>query len=131
MSEIKDYDEMLLLLDQLTNLVEQMALAHNIHDEPSFNKFHIEAGKLGFDITNFLQDARNLTTHAAVTTVADSDSVSMNSTDDSVPPLPEWDCECGEKYPITFVKCYYCGAERPALTTKSDDFDPSANPSRS
>lgn len=65
MSDIKDDDEMLKKVDELTNLVEQIFLAHQIGDDRKVWISHEEASKLGFDISNYLQEPRNLTPRAA------------------------------------------------------------------
>jgi hypothetical protein len=56
MNEIKDDDELLEKVDELTNLVEQMFLAHQIGDDRKVWTSHEQASKLGFDISNYLQD---------------------------------------------------------------------------
>lgn len=55
MSEIKDDNELLEKVDLLTNLIEQMFLAHQIGDDKKMWTSHEEASKLGFDISNFIQ----------------------------------------------------------------------------
>lgn len=41
--------------------------------------------------------------------------VSEQPTSDDVPRLQEWECLCGELYPVTFTKCPFCHAERPGI----------------
>lgn len=45
--------------DALTNLVEQMFLAHQIHDETMFRQAHDKAGEIGFDLVQMLSEAES------------------------------------------------------------------------
>lgn len=40
--------------DALTNLIEQMLMAHRIGDEKTFMKAHDKAAKIGFELVNQL-----------------------------------------------------------------------------
>lgn len=42
-------------LDALTNLIEQMYLAHRVHDELHFLMAHKQAAKLGFDLQRMIE----------------------------------------------------------------------------
>ena len=43
-------------IDAITNLIEQMYLAHKTHNETMFQKAYDEAGELGFDLLNELTE---------------------------------------------------------------------------
>lgn len=43
-------------VDLLTNLVEQMFLAHRMRDEQKFNEAHDKAAQIGFEISEALQE---------------------------------------------------------------------------
>jgi hypothetical protein len=40
--------------DALTNLIEQMSLAHRTHNEAMFKKAYNKAGEIGFDLVQML-----------------------------------------------------------------------------
>jgi hypothetical protein len=44
------------MADALTNLVEQMYMAHKVGDERRFESAHKRAGEIGFDLVNKLND---------------------------------------------------------------------------
>jgi hypothetical protein len=48
--EIENPTTLLEKADALTNLIEQMYLAHRTHNEPMFEKAHKKAGEIGFDL---------------------------------------------------------------------------------
>jgi len=52
-------------VDTLTNLVEQMLLAHRMRDEKKFNEAHDNAAKTGFEITKALQEDGGVIQRAA------------------------------------------------------------------
>ena len=43
-------------VDAITNLIEQMYLAHQTHNEAMFKKAYEQAGELGFDVMLMLGD---------------------------------------------------------------------------
>ena len=43
-------------IDTLTNLVEQMLLAHRMRDEQRFNEAHDKAAQIGFEVMQALQE---------------------------------------------------------------------------
>lgn len=42
--------------DALTNLIQQMAIAHRMKDESKFNEVYKRAGEIGFDLVHMLEE---------------------------------------------------------------------------
>ena len=54
--KIEKAEELLGSVDSLANFVEQMFLAHQMHDEQMFKFAHDSAAKIGFEITQKIQE---------------------------------------------------------------------------
>lgn len=64
--EMENPETLLQKVDALTNLVEQMLLAHRMRDEQRFNDAHDKAAQLGFEVMEALQESESgLTQRAA------------------------------------------------------------------
>jgi len=55
-SKVNDYRNK---IDRLTNLVEQMYLAHQIGDDRRVFEAHEEAAKIGFELSQFAEELDN------------------------------------------------------------------------
>lgn len=53
--EMDNPETLLEKVDALTNLVEQMLLAHRMRDEQRFNEAHDKAAQIGFEVIEALQ----------------------------------------------------------------------------
>jgi hypothetical protein len=56
-TEIDNPETLLEKVDALTNLVEQMLLAHKMRDEKKFNEAHDKAAQIGFEVLEALQES--------------------------------------------------------------------------
>jgi hypothetical protein len=63
--EIENPETLLEKVDALTNLIEQMLLAHRMRDEQRFNEAHDKAAQIGFEVSEALQEEGGLTQRAA------------------------------------------------------------------
>jgi len=55
--EMENPETLLEKVDALTNLVEQMLLAHRMRDEQKFNEAHDKAAQIGFEVLEALQES--------------------------------------------------------------------------
>jgi hypothetical protein len=46
-------------VDTLTNLVEQMLMAHRMRDEQRFNDLHERASKIGYELLTAMNEAQD------------------------------------------------------------------------
>jgi hypothetical protein len=58
--EMENPQSLIEMADALTNLVQQMHLAHNIGDEQTFMQAHSRASELGFRLVQGLQEIQEI-----------------------------------------------------------------------